>query len=234
MLAREAGDTRRQEEAARRSAALATRLAKLAIVVPPVVRVPGLVVKRDNSVVGEGSWGLALPADVGFHAIEVTAPGYRPWTSGVRIETNESNASIEVQPLVKLTGEGAPVAPGPWWSARRTVGAVVGAVGLVGVAIGSAYTAKMVSLNSQSLANCQPTDITMCSASGVSLRNQAFDASHVATGTFIPGAVLVAAGIVMMAIPNAPAKKADAPPVQARLLPIAGPGLGGVALQGVW
>jgi hypothetical protein len=235
VAARTAGDSARQAEAVRRAEALAPHLAKLAIVVPPTVRVSGFELKRDGSVVGEGQWGSSLPVDIGNHEIVASAPGHKPWSSVVRIDTNEGATSIEVAPLEKLPEGGAAAGTtGFTWSTRRTVGAVVGAVGLVGVAIGSAYTARMVSLNSQSLSDCQPANITLCSAAGVSLRNQAFDASHVATWTFIPGAALVATGILLMVIPSAPAKTDDAPTAQARVVPFAGPRLGGVALQGVW
>ncbi len=235
IMAREAGDTGRQAEAARRADALASRFAKLAIVVPPLVRVPGLEVRHDGALVGEGQWGSALPVDIGFHSIEASAPGYKTWSSGVRIETNGGSTSVWVQPLVKLVADQSPGARGPGWSTQRTIGVVLGAVGLVGLGVGSAFTVRMVSKNNDSLPHCLPTDITKCDATGVDLRNQAFDAAHVATGTFIAGAVVLAGGIaVFFTAPGGAPKKQEPAAARLAMRPIAGPGLAGAALRGVW
>src|SRR5580698_4589247 len=57
LIARNADDAEREAEAMRRSGLVVLRLAKLTIVVSPGARVPGLVVRRDDSDVGEGQWG---------------------------------------------------------------------------------------------------------------------------------------------------------------------------------
>ncbi len=80
MMSRNAGDTTRETEAARRAGLLAPQLPKLAIVLPPVARVPGIEVRWDGEVVGDGQWGSDMPLDAEQHTIEVRAPsgGARP------------------------------------------------------------------------------------------------------------------------------------------------------------
>jgi hypothetical protein len=132
------GNSARQAEAARRAALLAPRLAKLTIAVPPGARVPELEVRRDDSTVGEGTWGASLPADSGPHTVIASAPGYKPWSTVVRIETDGATVSVEVPPLEKLPekppepaalGPAAPPPPPPApfvWSAQRIAGIAVG------------------------------------------------------------------------------------------------------------
>jgi serine/threonine-protein kinase len=230
LTARNAGDTARRTEAARRAEALAPRLSRIAIVVPPTTRVPGIEIRRDGAIVGEGQWGSALPVDPGQHTIEVMAPGRKPWSTVMRVDAPGAVAKVEIPPLDPGTGE----AGAATWSAQRTIGLVIGAAGLVGIGVGSAFTVKMVSKNNDSLAYC-PTDPTKCYAQGVDLRNQAFDAAHIATGTFVAGAALLAGGVVVFfTAPGGAQRRGDAPAARASVVPIAGPGLAGLAVQGVW
>jgi len=233
--ARETGDTDRQREAARRAEALAPLLPKLAIVVSLEARVPGFEVRRDGALVGEGQWGSAMPADVGNHTIEATAPGYKTWSAEIRIDVNGAAVSVRVQPLAKLAAEPAAGGTGFAWSTQRTIGLAVGGVGLVGLGVAAGFTARAASQNAASLPYCQPANPNKCKASGVDLRNQAFDASHIATGTLIGGMVAAAAGLVVfLTAPGGAPKKPKPSAAGAHILPMAAPDLAGIALLGVW
>jgi hypothetical protein len=235
ITARNAGDEPREHEAARRSAALVPQLAKLAIVVPPATRVLGLEVRKDGALVGEGQFGSPLPADVGSHSIEASAPGHKAWSTVVRVETNGSSASVEIPALEALAGRAASSeTPAPFWGTQRAIGVGIGGVGLVGVVVGSIFTVSMASKNNASMPYC-PTGPTSCYAPGVTLRNEAFDASHVATGAWIGGLVLLGSGLVVfLTAARRPPDKTEAPSAQAQVQPVVGPGLAGVTLQGVW
>jgi hypothetical protein len=235
IMARNAGDTTREEVAAKRGQALAPTLPKFAIVVPPATRIPGLEVRRDGVVVGEGQYGSALPADAGQHTVEATAPGHKTWSTVVRIETNGSSASVEVPALDVLAAPAAVGAGrGPFWSTQRALGVAIGGVGLIGIVVGSAFTASMISKNNASMAYC-PSDPTKCYAPGVDLRNQAFDAAHVATGTWIAGALIMSAGLaVFLSAPRRAQENGDAPTPHAKVLPVVAPGLAGLTVQGAW
>src|SRR5262249_46489062 len=66
--ARREGDTRGYEvEGARRAMLLEPKLSKLIVKVPPGGQVPGLAVRRDGQVMGEGLMGSAVPVDPGDH-----------------------------------------------------------------------------------------------------------------------------------------------------------------------
>ena len=196
MVAKNAGDRDREAGAARLAAAVAPLLPKLAIVISPATRIPGLEVRRDGTLVGEGQSGMLLPADVGYHTVDATAPGYEPWSTTVRIDAAGSAATVEVPPLKKLAAEPAPLKPGFAWSTQRSIGVVLGAVALVGFGVAAGFTVNAATKNAASLPHC-PTSPNQCDATGVDLRNQAFDAAHVGTGTLIVGAAAATAGLIV-------------------------------------
>jgi hypothetical protein len=227
MAARNSADTSRQSEAARRVALLEPRLSRLSIVVPPALRaIPGFEVKKDGSTVGEGQSGSAIPIDSGEHVLEASAPGRRTWTSKVTI-TGPGTQTVEVPPLQEE--------PGIRWNAQRSAGVALGAAGLVGFGVAGGFTARMLSKNSASLQYCQPADATKCMPPGVDLRNQAFDAAHIATAAVIAGGVALGAGIVVFfTAPSGAPREAGTSTSRASIQPIVGPGLTGASLRGVW
>jgi hypothetical protein len=234
MIAHNAGDTAREAGAVKLSAALAPLLPKLAIVVPPVTRVPGFEVRRDGTPVGEGSYGSALPIDPGEHVIEASAPGKLGWTSRVMVSVSAS-ITTEIPPLAAAAGKPADTAAAPFWRGQRIVGVALGAVGLVGFGVAAAFTANAATKNAQSLVNCLPASPNMCTQTGVDLRNQAFDAAHIADGMDAAGGVLLATGvIVFLTTPKGAPSKPDTSSARAQLQPLIGPGLGGAALHGVF
>jgi tetratricopeptide (TPR) repeat protein len=232
VSARNQGDMDREREAQRRAEAVAPQLAKLAIVVPPAVRVPGFVLKQDGEIVGEGAWGTALPVDVGQHTIEATAPGYKPFSTVVRIESNGAAASFEISTMDKAP---PPPPPASTWSGQRTAGLVLGGAGVIGLAISAGFTGKMAGKNSDSKEHCLPSDPNKCDATGVALRNEAFSASYVATGTAIAGGALITAGlIVFLTAPRRDAEKTERAALRLNAQPIMGPALAGLSINGVW
>jgi len=234
-MARAAGEAARQAEAARRAEALAPRLPKLAIVVPPANWVPGLEVLRDGSLVGEGQYGSPIPADPGEHLIAVSAPGRKTWTTVVTLAPSAS-ITTEVPPLAR--GEDASTGAGstlPFWRPQRVVGLTLGVVGVVGFGIAAGFGVNAATKNTQSLLHCLPTDQTKCDQTGVNLRNQAYSASYVSTGLAVGGGALLTAGvIVFLTTPRGAPPKASGSTAQATVEPIVGPGLGGLALRGRW
>ncbi len=232
VLARKNGDAARQAEAARRAELLSPRLPKLAIVVPPAARVPGFELKRDGAVVGEGQWGSSLPVDVGAHTIEVTAPGRQKWTTKIQVAAQGASVTVNVPELAPEVGGAATAAGGSWWTGQRIAGVSLGGAGVVGMIVGAAFAAKAAGKNSDSLPHCLPSDEVKCDATGVALRNEAFDAAQISNVTFIAGGILAASGLmVVLTAPSAPTRK-DVP--SARVQPMIGAGLAGLTLQGAW
>jgi serine/threonine-protein kinase len=220
----------RGEIAAEAARALEPRLSKVVVTVPNESRVASLEVRRDGEVVDPATWGTPIPVDPGTHSFEASAPGRTPWKAAVEIPTGPGTMPVAVPVLALGLPAEADVKPQEsFWSTQRSAGVAVCGVGLVGVAVGSAFTAVMRSKNTASLAFC-PTSPTLCYAQGVNLRNQAFDASYVATGTFVAGTVLAATGLVVFL--TTPKRAASAPPVG--LVPVSGRHVAGLALAGAW
>jgi serine/threonine-protein kinase len=228
VMARNQNDADREREASRRAEALSAQRAKLAVNVPPAVCVPGFELRRDGTLLGEGQWGSALPVDTGTHTFEAKAPGRKTWSTWVRVDTNGSSSTIEV-PVLEVEVASAPAGG---WGAQRTAGVILGGVGLAGMVVGAIFAAKAAVKNGESLPHCLVSDVTKCDATGVALRDQAFDAAHVSTGTFVAGGILAAAGIVIVVTaPSGAAKKPDTTAIHVEVRPMMGPGL---SVRGAW
>lgn len=114
--------------------------------------IPGLVVTRDGAVLDRGAWGTAIPVDPGTHTVAASAPGRQPWSTSVQVATPGQTQNVDVPALDTLpapappaSGTPAPraaiVTPGtetraPYWTGRRTTGAVVAGAGALGLAAG--------------------------------------------------------------------------------------------------
>ena len=227
--ARDQNDADREGEASRRQQALAVRLAKLAIVVPPAARVPGFELRRDGALVGEGQWGSAMPVDVGQHKIEATAPGYKPWSTSIRIDGDGTAASVYVEPLEALPAGGAAV---PAWGGQRIAGIAVGGAGVVGVVIGSVFGVITLDKASASKSHCAP-NLSTCDLTGWQLQRDAHTTARVSDVAFALGGVAVVGGVVLFATAPGGAPKA---PATARLVvePTFGTRGAGFSLQGAW
>ena len=235
-MARQRGDAARQDGAALRAQAVEPSLSKVTIAVPPDARLPGLEVKWDGRLVGEGAFGSPFPVDAGEHAIVASAPGHKSWTSKGLVGANGATTKIDVPILPPGAAEAAPGAPGadvPHWGTQRTLGAGVGVAGLVSVVVGSIHGVKAANKNAESLPHCQPDNSKLCDAVGVALGEDAFGAAAVSTVGFIAGSVgLVGGTILFLTAPSGPVKSATGR-LRFEAAPIVGFAMGGVSLRGV-
>jgi hypothetical protein len=100
-------------------------------------------------------------------------------------------------------GEAEQADPG---ATNRWIGIGVGAVGVVGVGVGSVFGLVASSKLSQSNqgGNCDSSD--HCSANGLALRKDASDAATLSTVFFVIGGVALATGVVLyLTAPRRPA-----------------------------
>lgn len=215
----------REKLARKRAEELEASLSRLTIVVPEAVRVPGLVVTRNGSEVGSELYGQPVPLDPGSLTIEAKAPGKIAFSKTVQLGA-KANESVTISaladdpnagsvPPVEPAGEqpppvvtpanpppADPYEPPPTQdsssgSGQRTIGLVVGGVGVVGLAIGGVFALRASSKNDDSKNECLPSNENQCSARGVELREEARSAGNVATiagglglAALIGGAVL--------------------------------------------
>jgi len=241
-----AGRSEREKVARDRADALAPKLTKLAINVPAVAQVAGLVVKRNGTVVREGQWGAAVPVDQGPQAIEASAPGKLAWQSQVQAAGEGKTTSVDVPALQDApapvaesatpaaspassapgasTGE-ATLSSGARGNTQRIVAVVVAGVGVVGVAIGGVFGASALGKNSDANSGHCGTD-NVCDGQGVTLRQNAVHAGNVSTIAFVAGGVAIAGGAVLWF--TAPSNHG----IQAA--PAIGGGSYGAVVRGAW
>jgi hypothetical protein len=237
--ARRVQQSDREQIANERAASLKGRLSKLELRVAPARRVPGLELRINDTVVPSASWNTAMPVDPGASRVEARAPGKKPWSVAVKIADGPSSQVVEVGALSDapqamstdsagvLSDKLAPRDPG---ATQRTIGYVVGAAGIVGVAVGGYFGYRALDLNKQSKADCRAEDPNACTSEGAATREDAQSAATVSTIASIGGGALLATGLtlVLTAPSAAPSRAASSIPTHASL-----PGFG-VQLRGVW
>lgn len=113
--AKAAGQTKRENTARARAAALEPRLSRLTIlaVTGPAgghPQTPGgkVEIKRDGVVVASSLVGTAVPVDPGEHVVSATAPGKKAWESKVTVKADGHSFTVSVPQL-----EDAPAEPPP-------------------------------------------------------------------------------------------------------------------------
>ena len=224
-LARERND-KRADVARAHAQALEPKLDRLTIVVAQTIPQAGLQVLRDGVAVTAEELGLPSPVDPGDHAVVVSAPGHAPRTFTAHVGPEAPRATILVDSLGEPTAVPAPVPepppappvgtplpvipeplppPADTGATRRYIGLGVGALGIVGLGIGSAFGIVAKSKFDQTnVSECNATD--HCTTPGLSGRQ---DAEHAATASnvgFTIGAVLLAGGAVLYFTAPKPAR----------------------------
>lgn len=246
--ARSEGNADAAKVARARADALASKLSKLTITVTHP-DIPGLEVHRDDGVVGQAQWKLPIPADPGVHHISASAPGRRPWQtdvelkgSGVTVEVSVPDLSVDPAAAAAPVAT-APVAPAPQPTStpaattavppassepaagslgtQRTVAIGAGAVGVVGVALGTIFGLKAKSKHDAAASHCSGS--TCSDAEGVSLRSEAISAGNLSTVAFVVGAAGLVGGAVLWFTSSPPTQEAS---------PQVGLGFGKVVVRG--
>ncbi|MGH7297949.1 MAG: hypothetical protein ACRELB_23615, partial [Polyangiaceae bacterium] len=212
---------KREHVARERAAALAPRLSRLAILVPPGAASQGVVVERDGVAIGPAEWGVPVPVDPGVHAIAASAPGHKSWSTTVQLPARPDTLQVTVPQLdaaiatpaapahdaiVTPPSDAAPASPSPpetptALAARRatwrTVALTLAGAGVVGLGIGTyfAFHAKSTYDGATSSGHCLPDN--QCDGTGKQQRSDAFSQASVATVALGLGAAAVVGGAVL-------------------------------------
>jgi hypothetical protein len=201
--AAQANQVERQKKAHDRAAALLPRLARITLIVPATVRsLHDLEVRGDGVVMGSAQWEVALPVDKGVHVFTASARGEAPWEKGVSVPADgvAITAFIEDPPAEKPSAGASSSGPS---SAMRTAGLVVGAIGIVGLGVGSGAGIRAITAKSASDAHCHAGDL--CDATGLDLRAQSLTAGTWSTAMFVVGGVALATGLTLVVLaPSGP------------------------------
>jgi hypothetical protein len=188
-----------------RAAALEPRLARLTIKVAEPAE--GIAVTRDGTSTSQASWGVPIPVDVGTHTVIASAPGRRTFKTTIAIRTDGDRDEVIVPKLEPapaagaVNGHGAPAANDADSASRdstqRTVGFVVGGVGIAGFAVGAVTGLIAIGKNNDSKQLC-PVSGACGSSTAVDDADSAKKLGTVSTIAFIAGGVAVGLGAALV------------------------------------
>lgn len=204
-----ANQSDRARIARERAEALESKLSRLELRVPPSRQIEGLELVSSGNPVPRASWNTPLPVDPGTLRIEARAPGKKPWSTQITIAPGASRQTLEIPalvsaPIVKRVAAPVPVAPGS--SAQRTGGIIVGAAGLVGLAVGGFFGYRAYARNQESKADCRADLPNACTPDGARLRGEASDSARLSTIFALSGAGLFVSGVTLVLTAPSPLK----------------------------
>jgi hypothetical protein len=250
MLARQSNNTPAAEEAVRRASLLEPRLSKLIIEIAPENRGEALAVRQNGKALEPALYGAAFPIDPGEHAFEAAAPGKQAWSTKVRIEAKPGVTTVRVPALAKAASRPAPVAPPSkpvkapvaapdrpsGWSTQRTVGLVLGGVGVLGVAGGAVATGLTVSTMDEAIEKryCTDSDPPQCNQQGYELHRRATTTANIANVAFAVGGASLVAGVVVFAMAPSGDPKKKPSGLRVEVGPAVGMGTAGLSVRGGW
>jgi hypothetical protein len=241
-MARKVDDKPRTREAARRAGLLETKLSKLIVEVGPKSRVEGLEVRRNGKPLDAVLFGSAIPVDPGEQVIEAAAPGKMPWKMRVIIEAKPGLSTVQVPALEDAPAPKAPAAApadsgaeraAGSWSTQRTMGLLLGGLGVAGIAVGSVFGFQTLSKISQvrDQRACTDDDPPLCSPQGAQLHQDANTTANVSNVAFAAGGAALVAGVIVFV--TAPSREAPKPAgLNVKLGPAVGVGTAGLSLRG--
>ncbi|MBS2012737.1 MAG: hypothetical protein JST00_07620 [Deltaproteobacteria bacterium] len=196
-------------------AALFPRLARVRLLVPIDIRIPGLELALDDRPVSGASWGSDLPIDAGHHTLRANAPGRLP--AMTTFDIVDGDLREVVVPMLAIEPVKAPAeatAPSGGRTARRIGGIALGATGLVATGVGLAFGLRASSSNSEAERLCPDR---LCASevdrrTATESRDSARGSANVANVFVIAGGACIAAGLVLVltALPTSPPKNEGA------------------------
>lgn len=237
-LARAAKDPR-AKEAASKAVQLKAKLATMTLKIPEALRnLEGVSLTWDSLELDPAIWGTPIPVDVGKHAIEVKAPGWRSWKEDVTIDADGRAFEQEVPMLEKLPEEKPspivpvkPTTPTSTW--MRPVGIAISSVGVASLVAGSALGALAIARFDASNAEGKCDANNLCNATGVSLRSESLAFARGST-VMIPVGIAFAGGGVALLIASMASKKKDSSETAADIQWQFEAAPGGIGFRGVW
>jgi hypothetical protein len=255
--AQNAGQTGRYKTATERADKLKPRLSSLTIHIAEGNPVDAMSITLSGKPVVKFLWNTPMPVDPGEHQIVAKAEGYKEWQGTIKLGNNADKKEIEVPVLEKdpnadvtkvptppptnTANSPEPSTPPPppppppedTGSTQRTIGLIVGGVGIVGLGVGSFFGFQAMSKNKDAKDLC-PRGNNLCdSANAETLTSDARSAATISTITFGVGAAALVGGLVLFfTAPSAGGKEAPSASGKLRLSPLVGPTLGGVQLGG--
>lgn len=245
-VSRAQGQTAREQIAQVRIRDLESRLSRLTIETEASDALDSFLVTLNGTKIPKALWEVPIPVDPGTQLVEVTAPGYRPWSARIEVPRGPSERSLSVPALERLPASPSAPLMAPWSSQpalrpsaakplaeERSLlwaGLVSGAAGLIGLGVGGVFAYRAYDLNQDSLEQCSSADANACTALGKERRDDAQAAANVATAATIAGGTVLALGVTLLVLPSLSRKHETGAAI--RLRGSAGVGLTQLKLEG--
>ena len=166
-----------------------------------------------------------VPADIGHFTIVASAAGYDSVTKEVDVTEPSEEVSVKIEALAKSKDEPSKdpgpaveksggvepeLVDGPFLNSRRYAAIAIGAVGLVGIGIGSWAGLDAASQRDDARKRGCNDTLSMCTNDAAfSTAQDAYSRGNLATGMFIGGGVLIVAGAVLFAVSPSPKESAS-------------------------
>ncbi|XXX77722.1 hypothetical protein WMF30_02965 [Sorangium sp. So ce134] len=251
------GNAAREAFAQEHIGALEPRLSKIQL---NAESTPGLLVRVDGHEIPAAALGTPIPIDPGPHEVEATASGYSVWSTTVQVGESADLKAIAVpklQPAPPARTAAAPQPPGPaaggagvgggnaggGGDGLRTAGFVIGGAGAAVLGVGAVFgilAAGQASDAEKDPALCPEKQCTRLGREEIDAAETKALVSTIGIGV---GVAAIGAGAILVltsgrsggegasaagARPGAPGR------VQARVVPLLGPGGGGVSVLGTF
>jgi hypothetical protein len=250
-LAGTLGRAQQEKEARQQAQALEPKVSKLRIE-PPPEPTEGLVVRRGGVAVAAGALGSEIAVDPGDYEIRAEAPGRKSWSGKVTVPPDGATASIAIPALEVGSGEAAAVpaaapAAAPAGSAdatgdigvepsssSKTIGFILGGVGIVGVGVGVFLGLAASSQTSDAENDSSLCPNKVCTPDGRKEIDEAEQKALVSTIGFGVGIAALAVGTVL--IVTAPSSESAQRPKRrgVAVVPAAGSHGGGLLVTGAF
>jgi serine/threonine-protein kinase len=216
-LAGASGQVERERTARDRAQKIEAQLSYITVVAAPETKaLRGLTIVVGPNTLGSGLVGTPTPIDPGEQRIEVSAPGREPFVTTVKVETArryEVNVpALREQPqAAPATQQAEPppaVAPAifaplneqpatPKANPLKTVGIVVGGVGLVGIGVGSYFGLRAISKMNEATDEGSCANGLCQDAEDLEKTEQASDAAVISNVAFAAGGALLVTGVAL-------------------------------------
>jgi hypothetical protein len=232
-MARRDGRADRVKVAEERAAAIEPSLSRVIINVPPAAAKEGLEIRFDDTVVAPAAWGVAMPADPGTHQVRVSAPGTKIWQTTIEVGPKNDSKEVIVPALEDKKAAAAPtgrfggqMSTPPASGSNKTVGYVIGGVGIVSLGVGSVFGLQAISKSNDAKDACAGT----CTQSDVDKMSQAKTAAWISNVGIGLGVVGIGVGAYLLFKPE----HSDERSGSTQVVPLVGSSGGGVLVQRTW
>lgn len=192
----------REDHATAKLIELEPLLPKLRVFISDAAKTQGVRVTIDRDPLRPAQEGASAYVDPGEHQVEASAPGFGPRVVKIVASPGKS-VDVLIEPLVAapVTPAAEPPLPRPERAPERagggtrTAGLVVGAVGVVGVAVGTYFGLRALSLGGDVDRRCPTSPCGDLSA--VDDNDRAHRYARISDWTLLGGASLVVTGAAM-------------------------------------